>query len=128
MRRLTAHAARVTWFVIGIAALALGAVGVVLPLLPTTPFVLVAAFAFAQSNERMHSWLLEHNIFGQLIVDWRRYGAISRRAKFVSVLSMVAVLVISALHDVSASVLVVQAIVLSACALFIVSRPGPPEP
>jgi len=127
MRRLTADAVRVAWFVIGIAALALGAIGVVLPLLPTTPFLLVAAFAFAQSNERMHDWLLDHNVFGELIANWRRYGAITRTAKFASVLSMAAVFVISLLHGMPTSVLVVQALVLSACALFIVSRPPPPE-
>ena len=127
MKRLTAHAARLTWLLVGIAALALGALGVVLPLLPTTPFVLVAAFAFANSSERLHAWLVEHNVFGELIVNWRRHGAISRPAKAASVLSMAVVLVVSLLLDVPAWVLAVQAAVLGVCAFFVLSRPSPPE-
>ena len=124
---MTAHAARLTWLAVGIVAIALGALGVVLPLLPTTPFVLVAAFAFANSSDRLHAWLVDHNVFGELIVNWRRHGAISRPAKVASVLSMAAVLVVSLVLDVPASVLVVQAVILSICALFVVSRPSPPE-
>jgi uncharacterized membrane protein YbaN (DUF454 family) len=119
-------ASRLFWLGIGILALALGGLGVVLPLLPTTPFILVAAFAFANSSERMHQWLLDHNIFGPLIGNWRRYGAISRAAKVLSILSMAAVLVISLLIAVPAYVIVVQVVVLGACSLFIVSRPLPP--
>ncbi len=124
---MTAHAVRVTWFVIGILALALGALGVLLPLLPTTPFLLVAAFAFAESNERLHNWLIDHNVFGELIANWRRYGAISRPAKVASVLSMAAVLVVSLFLKVPMPIVIVQAVVLSASALFIMSRPLPPE-
>ncbi len=124
---MTAHAVRVTWFVIGILALALGAIGVLLPLLPTTPFLLLAAFAFAESNERLHNWLVDHNVFGELIANWRRYGAISRTAKIASVLSMGAVLVVSLFLKVPMPIVIVQALVLSACALFVMSRPIPPE-
>ncbi len=119
-------AIRVIWLVVGILALALGGLGVVLPLLPTTPFVLVAAFAFANSSNTLHQWLLDHKIFGQLIANWQRYGAISRSAKVLSVLSMAAVLVISLLMAVPTFVIAVQALVVSACSLFIISRPLPP--
>ncbi len=121
------HAARVTWLVVGVVALALGALGVALPLLPTTPFVLVAAFAFARSSERLHAWLVDHDLFGSLIANWRKHGAISRRAKIAGVLSMAAVLVISWLHSVPASVIVIQAVAMSASAVFILSRPLPPD-
>ena len=119
-------AIRVFWLVVGILALALGGLGVVLPLLPTTPFVLVAAFAFANSTDTLHQWLLDHNIFGPLIANWQRYGAISRSAKVLSLLSMVAVLVISLVMAVPAFVIAVQALVVGACSLFIISRPLPP--
>lgn len=119
-------AIRVFWLVVGILALALGGLGVVLPLLPTTPFVLVAAFAFANSSDTLHQWLLDHNIFGPLIANWQRYGAISRSAKVLSLLSMVAVLVISLVMAVPAFVIAVQALVVGACSLFIISRPLPP--
>lgn len=119
-------AIRVFWLVVGILALALGGLGVILPLLPTTPFVLVAAFAFANSSDTLHQWLLDHNIFGPLIANWQRYGAISRSAKVLSLLSMVALLVISLVMGVPAFVIAVQALVVGACSLFIISRPLPP--
>ena len=118
---------RLFWLTIGIVALAAASIGVLLPLVPTTPFVLLAAFAFMKSSQRLHDWLLEHRLFGQLIVDWRRYGAISRRAKLASVVSLLAVLVVSLLLEVSDAVLAVQGIVVVACAAFILSRPSPPE-
>ncbi len=120
------RAKRIILFVIGIIALALGALGIVLPLLPTTPLVLLAAFAFANSSETLHQWLLDHNVFGPMIANWRRHGAISQFAKVVSVLSMAAILLISLLLAAPTSVVVAQAVILGACAVFIVSRPVPP--
>ena len=121
------RAARLTWLVVGLLALALGAIGIALPLLPTTPFLLVAAFAFAQSSEKLHAWLLAHNVFGPLIDNWQRHGAISRRTKAVSVVSMGVVLGISVALKAPAVVVVVQALVLGAAAVFILSRPLPPQ-
>ena len=126
MKRLGHLTARATWFIIGSVSLALGAVGVVLPLLPTTPFVLVSAFAFARSSKRLHDWLLAHRIFGQLIDDWRRYGAISRSARIAAILSMVAVLSISIVLSVPLHAIVIQLVALSASAVFILTRPFPP--
>lgn len=120
------QAKRVVWFVVGILALALGGLGVVLPILPTTPFILAAAFAFANSSDKLHRWLVDHNIFGPLIANWQRYGAISRPTKVLSVVSMAAVLVVSLLLAVPVFVIVAQTLVVSACSLFIVSRPSPP--
>lgn len=127
IRKTVTHAARAVWIFVGIVSLALGAIGIFLPLLPTTPFLILAAFAFANSSNRLHTWLVEHNVFGPFIANWRRYGAISRPAKIASVLSMIAVIGLSMLLDAPASIIVVQAIVLSASALFVVTRPEPPR-
>jgi uncharacterized membrane protein YbaN (DUF454 family) len=124
---MLSRAARIGWLLIGLVALGLGAIGIALPLLPTTPFVLLAAFAFAQSSAKLHQWLLDHNVFGPLIDNWHRYGAISRRAKVVSVVSMIAVLVISLAMAAPAVVIWLQVLVLGAAALFILTRPLPPE-
>lgn len=128
MRKLTNHAARLLWLLVGFLALALGAIGAFVPLLPTVPFILLAAFAFAQSSERMHTWLLEHNLFGEMIRNWRRYGAISLRAKIVSVLTMVLVLGFSLWHGVAPWIIIVQAAVLSCSAIYVLTRPLPPRP
>lgn len=117
---------RLFWFCIGSTALVLGAIGVVLPLLPTTPFILLAAYAFAQSSERCHNWLLRHRLFGPMIDDWRAYGAISRRVKIVSAVSMLAILGLSLAAGVAAPLLLLQAAILSASATYVLSRPLPP--
>ena len=122
------RAARITWLVVGVLALALGALGIALPLLPTTPFVLLAAFAFARSSDRLHEWLVTHDVFGTLIDNWQRHGAISRRAKVVSVVSMAAVLALSLAMRAPTAVIVAQLIVLGGAALFILTRPAPPPP
>ncbi len=105
---------------------ALGAIGVVVPLLPTTPFVLVAAFAYAKSSDRLHAWLLAHRVFGPLIDNWHRYGAISRRAKTAAIVSMLAVIAISLLLRVPTHAIVIQVVVLCGSGLFILTRPLPP--
>jgi hypothetical protein len=120
-------AARLSWLLVGLVALGLGALGIALPLLPTTPFVLLAAVAFARSSKRLHYWLVNHDIFGSLIHNWQQHGAISRRAKVASVVSMAAVLVISLAMSAAPVVIAVQLVVLSASAFFILSRPLPPD-
>jgi uncharacterized protein len=72
---------RTTWLLAGALALATGVVGIFLPLLPTTPFVLLAAFCFARGSPRWEAWLLAHPRFGPLVRDWRARRAIPLRAK-----------------------------------------------
>ena len=117
---------RLLWLLVGCLATALAGLGVVLPLLPTTPFLLVAAFAFTRSSRRLHAWLIEHRVFGPLIEDWRRYGAIGRTTKVVGIASMAGVFVVSLLLDAPAVVLAIQAPVLMMSAIFVASRPEPP--
>lgn len=75
---------RIIFLTLGIIAVGLGFIGAFLPLLPTTPFLLLAAFFFSKSSERLHNWLLNHRMFGKLIRDWREHGAIAPRAKVLS--------------------------------------------
>ena len=79
---------RSVWLVIGLVSLLLGVLGIFLPLLPTTPFVLLSAFCFSKSSTRMHSWLLNHRIFGQLITDWEAHGVIRTKIKVIATSSM----------------------------------------
>ena len=65
----------------GLLSLALGTAGIFLPLLPTVPFVLLAAFCFARSDERLARWIEEHERFGPHIAAWRQSRAVSRSGK-----------------------------------------------
>ena len=121
------RAKRIALIFVGIISLALGGLGVFLPLLPTTPFILVAAFAFANSSERLHRWLVDHDVFGPLIANWRSHGAISRKAKVASILAMVAVIAISLALSVPVHAVIIQIVLLSVAAVFILSRPAPPS-
>lgn len=116
------------WRLIGLLMVGLAIAGAFLPLLPTTPFLLMAVFCFARSSPRLHHWLITHKRFGPMIADWNRHGALSRRVKIVSVSVMVATLGISYWLKVPTPVLIVQALVLCGSATFILTRPLPPKP
>ena len=79
------------WLILGVLFLLIGAVGVVLPLLPTTPFVLAAAACFAKSSPRMHTWLLGSRVFGPVISNWENKKCIPLRAKLLALTMMTAV-------------------------------------
>lgn len=79
---------RTLWLTLAAVSLALGIIGIVLPLLPTTPFILLAAFAAARGSERLHAWMRHHPQFGPMLRDWERDGAVSRRAKLFASVTM----------------------------------------
>lgn len=72
---------RVFCLAAGFVALALGLAGIVLPVLPTTPFILLAAACFARSSVRFHAYLLRHRVAGPIIHEWQTHRAMPRRAK-----------------------------------------------
>lgn len=115
---------RYIWALLGLLCVALGAIGIILPLLPTVPFMLLAAFFFARSSERLHYWLISHPTFGPPIVDWQERGAIRPRVKWIATVSIVVVYAISVLIGLKLWLLLLQAVVLSLVLLFIWSRPN----
>lgn len=117
-------AMKLFWLISGVISLALGLLGVALPLLPTVPFLLLSAFCFSQSSERLHDWLTNHPAFGPVIHNWRDTGAISQRAKAWASLSLVLVLVISVVMGLRFDLLALQVIVLVGVAIFIWTRPN----
>ena len=118
---------RILWTIAGWLAFGAGVIGVFLPLLPTVPFMLLAAFCFARGSERFHDWLLAHPRFGKPIHDWRAHGSISRRGKVAAMAAILAAFGMSVLLGVKAYVLGIQAVVLTGVVIFILTRPDGPK-
>ncbi len=81
-------AARWFWGALACLSLALGLLGIVLPGLPTVPFILAASFCAARGSRRLHAWLRRHRRFGPMIRNWEDRGAVSRRAKWLASVMM----------------------------------------
>jgi uncharacterized membrane protein YbaN (DUF454 family) len=79
------------WTILGLLCLVLGVIGVAVPLLPTTPFVLLAAACFAKSSPRMHGWLLNSELFGPMLRGWEANRCISYKVKWLALLMMAVV-------------------------------------
>ena len=110
------------WIALGLTSLALSVLGALLPLLPTTPFLLLAAFALARSSPALPQRLLQHPLFGRAIRDWNERRAISRKGKLASVLAMGTSLGASFVLELGVSLIAVQAAVMAGVAAFILTR------
>ena len=84
------------WTVAGLMFVGIGAVGAVLPLLPTVPFLLLALFCFARGNPVWEQRLLDHPTYGPLLLDWRQRRAIPRRAKWAALIAMAVSVMVTA--------------------------------
>jgi hypothetical protein len=118
---------RLIWLGLGGLFLAAGLMGIALPVVPTTPFLLLAAGCFAKSSPRLHRWLLDHQTFGPPIRNWQENGAISRPAKRLAVASMAAVLVGSVAAGMPWRVVVGQVALMAIGAAFVLTRPDGPK-
>jgi uncharacterized membrane protein YbaN (DUF454 family) len=107
----------------GFLCVALGVVGAVVPLMPSTVFFICAAACFAYASPRLEAWLLSHKFIGDPVRAWRDRGAISRPGKIMATLGMSVGLAVFAATGASAIGLAIAAFVLSLCALFIWTRP-----
>ena len=113
---------------IGWTAVGLAVIGAVLPLLPTTPFLLVAAWAFGRSSVRLRRWLYESRWFGPLLQSWEKHGAIPVWAKALAVGAMALALVgLIQRGVVPIWALVLIGVSLAAVSVWIVSRPSGPR-
>jgi uncharacterized protein len=81
--------AQYLYITVGWLFLGLGFIGIFLPLLPTTPFILLAAFCFSRGSTTLHRWLLEQRTFGPMIRDWNQHGIIRLRVKWTSAILIV---------------------------------------
>ncbi|WP_174800573.1 YbaN family protein [Martelella limonii] len=109
------------WLMVGLAI-----IGLALPVMPTVPFLIVAAAAFARSSPELEARLMEHPHFGPHLTRWRREGAISLPAKILAVAamgcSMVSVLLFAAAWP---WIQLGVGLVLACCAIFVITRPSP---
>lgn len=121
-----AYVWRLIWTAFGCLALLLGLIGVVLPVLPTTPFVLLAAFAFSRGSPRLRHWLATHNVFGPLIADWEANGSIAPKFKIMACTLMALAFAGSIYAGFGAMILIIQALCLTGAATYVLTRPSGP--
>ncbi len=105
--------------------LALGALGIFVPGLPTTPFVLVAAWAAARGSSRLHRWLRTHRVFGPIVSDWEREGAVTRRAKWTAIVTMVICAVVLFLTAPAWWMAAIPCVIMSITGVWLWRRPEP---
>jgi uncharacterized membrane protein YbaN (DUF454 family) len=117
---------RSLWLALGFLFVALGFIGALLPLMPTTVFLILAAACFARSSPRFEGWLLDHPRFGPTLRAWRDDGSIGPRAKLMACGGMAVgyALFWWAVRP-SFAIDMIVAVAMAGCAAFILSRPRP---
>ncbi len=104
----------------------IGVIGIVTPLLPSTPFLLLAAGFFARSSDHFHQWLLTHPKLGQPILDWQKNGVISTKAKLLATVLIVsnAVFPLFIVKNMIVALKLAVGVVMTGVLVFIWSRPS----
>ncbi len=116
---------RYFWSAVGFLGVALAVIGTVTPIVPTVPFLIMAAYGFARSSPRFHAKLMNHRLFGPQIRQWQDHQAIDRRVKIFSIASMAGGLCVS-YFLLAPKYWLIQVAVLTLVSIFIVTRPAPP--
>lgn len=114
---------RLLWTAGGIVAVLLGLIGLVLPIMPSVPFMILAAFCFGRSSPRLHTYMVTHPVYGPHIRDWNERGAIRLGAKWLATVSMIGSVGLSLYLGMPPKVIAAQTAIFVAVILFIWSRP-----
>lgn len=115
---------RLLWLSAGCVCVALGILGLILPVMPGTVFLILAAACFARGSPRLEAWLLNHPRLGPSVVRWRRDGAIPRRAKLFAFAGMASSLVIVGLSGAPPVALICSGVLIAAGAVYVGTRPS----
>lgn len=109
---------------LGWISLGLGVLGSILPILPTTPFILLAAYLFSKSSDKLYNWLVKIPRFGKVISDWNENGVVSTNSKIICVLTLFFVVVfIFFLTNLTIFIKTLITLTLITVGLFVVTRP-----
>jgi uncharacterized membrane protein YbaN (DUF454 family) len=115
------------FFILGWFFFLLGFIGIFLPVAPTTPFMLLALWAFARSSERFHNWLYNHPVLGPPLQQWHQYRVIPPAAKILSVSFMsISVISLSLFSPMANWLKWLVALSMLLVAIFILSMPSRP--
>jgi len=116
---------RYLWLLLGHSFVAIGFIGVFLPVLPTTPFLILAAWAYSRGSQRFEAWLLHHPTLGGPIRAWREHGVIPVRAKVISCFMMAISLVVAwSFPTIPVWGKLGSAVTILGAAAFVVTRPS----
>jgi len=121
---MTAMLIRPLWLILGLISSGLGLAGTVVPLLPTTPFALLAVFCFSRSSARLKTWIETRPGIAPVLADWRAGSAIRAPVKLMALASMLASALIAWAGGAPGWALAAQAGVMTCAAAFILSRPS----
>ncbi|MCW2246137.1 uncharacterized membrane protein YbaN (DUF454 family) [Azospirillum fermentarium] len=115
------------YLAVGWVMVMLAVAGAVLPVLPTTPFLLAAAWAFAKASPALDRWLHTHPRFGPFLTDWRNHRAIPRRGKVAAVIGMTVSWLVVLLVSGNPVALAASGLCMACVAVYVVTRPSPPD-
>lgn len=125
---MTSRISRLAWCGLAYGCIALGAAGLVLPLLPTTPFLLVAAWAAAKGSPRLAGWLWQHPRLGPALHAWQQDGAVPRRTKHLAVALLLLSWLLLWLAAAPTWGLAAAAMLFAGVAAFVLTRPDAARP
>ena len=119
---------RILLIILGFLCVLLAVIGIFLPIMPTTPFILLAAYLFSKSSDRFYQWLVDIPAFGKMIRNWNEYGGVSIKAKTISAVAMTgAIIYICIFREYSIYLKAAVATCMLMSMAYVLTRPIPPK-
>tara|TARA_Y100001968_G_C19058260_1_gene572494 strand:+ start:273 stop:641 length:369 start_codon:yes stop_codon:yes gene_type:complete len=112
-------------FTLGMIFIGFAYIGIILPGLPTTPFILLAVYFFSKSSNKMENWILNHKLFGDFIYNWKKNRAISKKSKIYAIISILITFSITIYKAFSIQIDLIFVIICLLLCSYIITRPTP---